>query len=69
MIRLNTIEYYIEGVSEDSFWKRLDSITVGQEINPEFSYTTQYLGKFENVFGGRKRGNEFAIYLYSSSQY
>lgn len=64
MIKLSDKEYYLNGVSEEFFWDELDGITAGQATNPEFSYTTQYYAKFENIFGGRKVGNTFSVYLY-----
>lgn len=64
MIKLSSKSYVIKNIDSESFFKQLDSITCGQAMNPEFSYSTQHLGKFENVFGGRKRGNKFSIYLY-----
>jgi len=64
MIKLSSKTYNIEQISKGEFWKKLDEITLGQYINPEISYTTQFLGNFDNVFAGRKSENKFSIYLY-----
>ncbi|MBU2062517.1 MAG: hypothetical protein KKH44_11800, partial [Bacteroidetes bacterium] len=64
MIKISDKEYYLTGVSEVFFWDELDRITAGQATNPEFSYSTQYYANFENIFGGRKVGNKFSVYLY-----
>lgn len=66
MIRLSAVTYYLEGVSEDFFWKELDRITTGQSMNPEFGYNKPYSGKSENIFAGRKVGNQFSIFLLRS---
>ncbi|HYQ58463.1 MAG TPA: hypothetical protein VEP89_14075 [Draconibacterium sp.] len=64
MIKLSSCEYTLKGVTKEHFWKELDSITVGQNMNPEFGYTTQYFAKFDNIFAGRKTKDNFSIYLY-----
>src|SRR6056297_2902298 len=64
MIRLNRKIYRLYNISESDFWSHFDKITVGQNINPEISYTTTFYGNFDNVFGGRKRNNKFSIFLY-----
>ena len=64
MICLNRKIYRLYNITENEFWSRLDDITVGQNINPEMSYSTPYPGKFENVFGGRKVKDKFSIFLY-----
>lgn len=64
MIRLSAANYHLEGVSPDFFWQELDKITVGQLIDPEFGYTTPFFGNLDNVFGGRKTGNTFSVFLY-----
>ncbi len=64
MIKLSSQKYKLVGITKDDFWKKLNSITVGQNINPEISYSTQFDGNYSNKFGGRKKGNNFSIYLY-----
>lgn len=64
MIPLSTHSYILKNIDVKKFWKNLDDITFGQSLNPEFGYTTQYWGDFDNVFDGRKTGNAFSVYLY-----
>ena len=64
MIRLSSSRYRLTNITTDDFWKKLNSITVGQHTNPEMSYSTQFDGNYDNKFGGRKKGNNFSIYLY-----
>lgn len=64
MILLSKKKYNLKNVPTDFFWKELDNITAGQNINPEISYTPQYFANFENIFAGRKIGDTFSLYLY-----
>lgn len=64
MIRLSSKDYILKNVDKEFFWKELNSITAGQEMNPEFGYTTQHYSNFDNVFSGRKRNDQFSIFLY-----
>lgn len=64
MIKLSSQTFILKGISTEEFWTKLNSITVGQHINPEISYTSVFDGNHDNVFGGRKKGNKFSIYLY-----
>lgn len=64
MIRISSKKYHLKNVAPKVFWAELDTKTVGQKINPEISYSTQYWGNFDNVFAGRKVKDTFAIYLY-----
>ncbi|WP_075591555.1 hypothetical protein [Labilibacter marinus] len=64
MIKLSSKKYKLVGITKESFWKKLNGITVGQNTNPEISYSTQFDGNYNNKFGGRKKGDKFSIYLY-----
>ena len=64
MIRLSRKTYTLYNITESKFWDKLDKITVGQNINPEISYSTPFYGNFDNVFGGRRVKNKFSIFLY-----
>lgn len=64
MIRLNRKIYRLHNITENDFWAHFNDITVGQNINPEMSFSTPFPGKFDNVFGGRKIKNKFSIFLY-----
>lgn len=64
MIPMSSHKYYLKHVTRDAFWAAIESKTVGQYINPEFGYTTPFLGNFNNEFGGRRTNNFFSIYLY-----
>jgi hypothetical protein len=64
MIYLNRKMYWLHNITEIDFWKRLNEITVGQNISPEMGFSTPFVGKSENVFGGRKVKNKFSIFLY-----
>lgn len=63
MIKLSSKTYHLN-VDQKNFWANLDAITFGQALNPELTYTTQFMGKFENTFAGRRKRNHFSIYLY-----
>lgn len=64
MIILNKKIYILRGISREFFWKELDQITAGQHINPELSYTHWHTANFDNIFAGKKVGNQFSIYLF-----
>ena len=64
MIKLSSKKYQIEEISFEVFWSKLDEITLGQNINPEISYTTIFEGNFDNIFAGKKSGDNFSVYLY-----
>lgn len=64
MIPLGKEKHVLTKISADDFWSYLDEITCGQALNPELGYSTPFYGNFENVFGGRKRGNTFTVFLY-----
>jgi len=64
MIKLSSKTDILPNISSDLIWSELDKITCAQTVPPEISYSTQYFGNFDNVFGGRKKESNFSIYLY-----
>ena len=64
MICLNKKIYRLHNITENDFWEQLNDITVGQNLSPEMGYSTQFVGKSKNVFGGRKVKNKFSLFLY-----
>ena len=64
MLKLSSGTYHLKEIDQKTFWNKLDAITFGQVMNPEMGYTTQYWGNFDNVFAGRRKDDDFSIYLY-----
>jgi len=64
VIKLSSKKYTLKELDQEVFFESLDEITCGQNMNPEFSYSTQHFGKFQNAFGGRRKGNQFSVFLY-----
>jgi uncharacterized membrane protein YciS (DUF1049 family) len=62
MISLSTSGYYLEGVSEDFFWKELNKITAGG-ADPEFLDFPTTANKSQKTFYGRRLDNKFSISL------
>jgi hypothetical protein len=64
MICLSRKIYRLTNITETDFWKQLNNITVGQNLSTEMGISTPFVGKSENVFGGRKVKNRFSLFLY-----
>lgn len=62
MIPLSNCKYYIEGVSENFFWRELNKITAGG-IDPELIDYARTREKMKKVFVGRRIDNKFSISL------
>lgn len=63
MIPLSTCSYYLDGVSENFFWKELNKITIGQSIDPNFGFDIPLAQKSQKIFIGRREDHKFSIFL------
>lgn len=63
MLPISSCNYFLEGVSEDLFWRELNKITVKKGGELDLGYIGPTLEKSEKIFCGRRISNKFSLYL------